>query len=311
MHRKHIILILYIFVVGCMEPRFSECSCRKEYVYGPKETLAETKNKNIKITKSINTLKSGIGLEFELINPGSFIKKYDWYPPGKTFVTLTDGFWMSKYEISQKQYEFVMNNNPSNIKCDNYPVDNVEFVDAVKFCNKLSVVHGLDPVYSIFLYTKYCPKNSETFNVFEINKNANGFRLPTNVEWEYACRAGTITAYPWGDEWRYEDDVDIYMWYRENSSGVIHEIGSLEPNPWGLYDMLGNVQEWCHDTEVHSFETITDPEVKIGKNSEILKGGMYSSKAYDCRIISSSLPSNDFKGAGFRIILPLSVKYSR
>lgn len=145
-------------------------------------------------------------------------------------------FLLLKFPVTQFLYQQITNENPSNFKGELLPVETVSFKDAILFCNKLSAQYNLSPCYSIL-------DESEEI-VFE--KSAPGFRLPTEAEWEYACKAGST-------EIRY-GDLDAIAWYKENAENRTHNVAQKMPNAWGLYDMLGNVWEWCsdlYDTEVY------------------------------------------------------------
>ena len=138
---------------------------------------------------------------------------------------------ISKYEITQRQYEKITGNNPSTFK-DNpdNPVETVSWDEIIDFCNELSLACGLTPYYHY----------DYSLNIFRINIDADGFRIPTLSEWIYALRGGTGTKYYWGDE------IDgNYLWYHENSGGKTHPVGGKKPNRFGLYDMSGNVYELC------------------------------------------------------------------
>lgn len=145
-------------------------------------------------------------------------------------------FLISKFTVTQDLYFQVMGENPSTFKGARRPVENVSWKDTAVFCNTLSQKLGFDRCYSF----------SEDCDHIRFDSTANGFRLPTEAEWEYACKAGT-TGIRYGE-------LDAVAWYKDNAQHTTHDVGGKEPNAWGLYDMLGNVWEWCsdlYDTEVY------------------------------------------------------------
>lgn len=138
-------------------------------------------------------------------------------------------FLLAKYAVTMGLYDAITNNTPNIFKDNNKPVVNISWNDAIVFCNLLSKKAGLKEYYSI----------SDSGQIVSCNLDSNGYRLPSEAEWQYACKAGT-TGYIYGK-------LKEIAWYNENSDGHIHEVGKKEPNAWGLYDMLGNVWEWCYD----------------------------------------------------------------
>ncbi len=225
-------------------------------------------------------------LEMVLIKAGTFAmgspadergrnEGYDW-PLHQ--VILTQDFYIGRYEVTQAQYQAIMNNNPSFFSGkSNNPVESVTWYECAAFCNRLSEREGLTPVY-----------NESTWAT---NWNANGYRLPTEAEWECACRAGTTWRFSHGNVLECDDacgscaDHDLCMWWCGNSGRQTHEVGLKLPNPWGLYDMHGNVWEWCNDW----WEEPSNPLVRIdptGVNSgssRVYRGGDWFFDARFCR----------------------------
>lgn len=145
------------------------------------------------------------------------------------WTTEINSLFILKYPVTQDLYFSVTNQNPSTFKGDKLPVETVSWIDAVSFCNTLSESFGKDKCYEIDLASERVTLDSE----------ANGFRLPTEAEWQYSCQAGNKAI-------RYGELGEI-AWFKENSNNQTQEVGQKNPNDWGLYDMLGNVWEWCTD----------------------------------------------------------------
>ncbi len=138
-------------------------------------------------------------------------------------------FKMSRFLVTQNEYEAIVGSNPSTFNNSDNPVETVTWVDAIQFCNALSEQFGLTPCYQF----------DESKSDFVLDEKANGYRLPTEAEWEYTCKADT-------KEVRY-GILDEIAWFKDNSGGSPHAVGTKLPNNWGVYDMLGNVWEWCSD----------------------------------------------------------------
>ncbi|MBN1294774.1 MAG: formylglycine-generating enzyme family protein [Candidatus Latescibacteria bacterium] len=198
-----------------------------------------------------------------------------------------DAFSMSETEITQGQYKEIIGNNPSHFTGDDtLPVDNVKWTDAAKFCNELSDREGLDRCYSE--------------NTWECDFSANGFRLPTEAEWEYACRAGTSTQYYTGDT---GSDLARAGWYDTTETKPVKQ---KNPNVWGLYDMHGNVEELCndwYDSEYYSTSPADNPYGPEDGSYRVVRGGCAFKVASQCR--STYRDSYDWSLAyvtGFRVV---------
>ncbi len=168
-------------------------------------------------------------------------------------VTLTTPFYMGVTEVTQGQYAAVMGKNPSKVKGRTNPVERVSWNNAVQFCKVLS------------------------------RKTGQLVRLPTEAEWEYACRAGTTTAFGFGND---EKDFGAHAWYLDNAGRRTHPVGRKKPNPWGLYDMHGNVWEWCEDGYVNSYANVgvRDPKAPgAGGGGRVRRGGSFIANPKGCR----------------------------
>lgn len=189
-------------------------------------------------------------------------------------VKIGKGFWMGKYEVTQEQYEAVIGRNPAGYKGARCPVENVSWMDAVAFAVRL--------------------------NGLNILPAGAACRLPTEAEWEYACRAGSATAYHFGEE---SAELDDYAWFRENSSRRPHSVGLKQPNAWGLHDMHGNVAEWVldrYDGEAYkqftSRERALSPVLVPGREKfpHVVRGGSWREDATRLRCAARRASTEDW-----------------
>ena len=229
-------------------------------------------------------------------------------PPHQVTVS---SFYMSRYPIVQIQYEAVMGANPStSVIGDKHPVETVSWYDAIVFCNKLSIDHGLRPVYNINNKTNpedWGPvptSNDPTWNAAAMAGGANGYRLPTEAELEYACRAGTTTAYNTGDS------INTTQANYGSVVGSTTQAGSYAPNAYGLYDMHGNVFEWCWDRHgSYGAGHVTNPEGASSGSDRVRRGGSWGSlvaqlrSAYRVDVgLLGSTPNYRNYNIGFRVV---------
>ena len=180
-----------------------------------------------------------------------------------------DSFLMDAHEVTQAEYEKLGKieafPNPSHFQGADLPVEQVTWPQAARFCNARSRLEGLQPCYN--------EDNGQC------DFAANGYRLPTEAEWEYACRAGTNSDYSFGEEPRQLGD---FAWFADNSGKKTHPVGRKKPNPWGLFDMHGNVAEWCQDVYDPGYYKASpekNPRGPDGGNENVLRGGSWKSPA--------------------------------
>lgn len=246
---------------------------------------------------------NSIGMKFVLIPKGTFLMGS---PPNEDGskdderqhkVTISQDYYLGIHEVTQAQFELVMGSNPSFFQGDkvaerhprtgrvlkepdssNHPVESLTYEEALRFCKRLSA---------------------------RIDERDAGrsYRLPTEAEWEYACRAGSNTAYCFGD---FPNELSDYSWFEDNSEKKSHPVGLKKPNAWGLYDMHGNVWEWCQDWYgEYPVDAVTDPKgVKKGSR-RIDRGGSWGivGSAGRCAFRSSYIPTSRTHDLGFRVVL--------
>jgi formylglycine-generating enzyme required for sulfatase activity len=285
-------------------------------------TPADTVNYNT-VTANVN-IRVLLGVRITSIPAGTFMMGSPGTEAGRYSdeiqcqVTLS-GFNMERYEVTQEQYEAVMGTNPSSFKTNagagenqkRRPVEGVSWYDTLVFCNKLSMLEGLTPAYSIGGKTNpdewgTIPTGFDTtWNGVEIVAGSSGYRLPTAAQWEYACRAGTTTPWHSGET---SDDLGEYAWIITNSDSKTHEVGLKRPNAWGLYDMHGNVYEWCWDWYGAAYPsgTQTNPMGASSGSYRVIRGGAWNGSAQVLRSAYRGYPSPYNRGnfLGFRVLRP-------
>ena len=254
---------------------------------GPKKlTVALKKQEFIKIDCN------GVVLEMVKIKAGTFTMGSPEGEKGRDNdekqhqVTLTKDYWLGKFEVTQAQWQAVMGNNPSNFKGDNRPVEKVSWNDAKEFCSKLN--------------EKYAGKLPAGYK----------FDLPTEAQWEYACRAGTTTALNNGtnltdEKYNCENLAEVAWYDYQNKENQTHPVGQKRPNNWGLYDMHGNVWEWCRDWFASYSGDATDPVGPSSGSSRVIRGGSWGSGAECCRSANryNRSPGDRYYDLGFRLAL--------
>ena len=225
-------------------------------------------------------VKDGISIDMVRVEAGTFTMgataemKDPWNVEKPTHqVTLTNDYYMGKYEVTQALWQAVMGNNPSNFKGDNLPVEMVSWDDCQEFISKLNSITG------------------------------KTFRLPTEAEWEYAARGGKKSR---GYQYSGSNNISDVAWYEDNSRSKTHAVGSKQANELGIYDMSGNVEEWCQDWYGnYSSSSQTNP---TGANSgyvRVIRGECWASYAWRCRssFRNYGAPGMDAAGLGLRLVL--------
>ncbi len=230
-------------------------------------------------------ITDSVGMKFNLIPPGEFLMGSPKSELGRDddetqhLVKITKAFYLGAHEVTQEQYERVMGDNPSRSKDAAKPVEMVTWNDAVAFCGKLSDQEG------------------------------DQYRLPTEAEWEYAYRAGTTTAYSFGDD---ESQLHKHAWFNANSDRTTHPVGKKIPNGWGLFDMHGNVYEWYQDwyAPYGNEKVASDPTGPARGDARVLRGGAFPDLPRNVRAADRLSHQPDYRNytLGFRVArtIPIS-----
>jgi formylglycine-generating enzyme required for sulfatase activity len=243
-------------------------------------------------------LTNSLGMKLVLIPAGSFQMGSPANEEGghadevQHEVKLTKSFYLGATEVTQGQYLKVIGKNPSNFQkgtvrnddTSDYPVESITWQNAVDFCRKLNELP-------------------------EEKAAGRSYRLPTEAEWEYACRAGMSGPFNATDE---PEQLHHIAWYQTSSENSTHPVGELNPNAWGLHDMHGNVWEWCHDHFQNRYEkeAVTDPRGPKFGTDHVVRGGSFLSKQTHCRAASrfGHEPDHVAIDCGFRVVLQLNSK---
>jgi formylglycine-generating enzyme required for sulfatase activity len=261
--------------------------------------------------QELEVLENSIGMKLVKLPAGKFLRGSPVDEVGSQDdecqheVTLTRDFYIGVYEVTQSEYRRVMRENPSffpealvypavrhpetgrlisaekreQLDGDHYPADRIAWGDAVRFCEKLSQVR-------------------------EEARPGRVYRLPTEAEWEYACRAGSTTAFSFGSDPKL---LEQFGWFADNSGQTTHPVGERQPNAWGLYDMHGNVSEWCLDYHLkYPQESLSDPVGPPNGRRRVSRGGNWSeSFASNCRSAhrEAVAPGVKLRTIGFRVVM--------
>jgi formylglycine-generating enzyme required for sulfatase activity len=241
----------------------------------PRSAGAPERQLNLAYAASSRMIDNSIGMKLMLIPAGEFQMgspdsdndaSADEKPQHR--VRITRPFYLGVTEVTQGQYRAITGENPSHFKgSDDLPVEQVSWNDAIAFCNKLSEREGLKPYYQSG----------------GAQSGGDGYRLPTEAEWEYACRAGATTRFCSGDA---DASLGEYAWFYANSGNKTHPVGQKHPNVWGLYDMHGNVYEWCGDGYAADYDRGSpdaDPRGSLQAADRVDRGGCWGSVPQVCR----------------------------
>jgi formylglycine-generating enzyme required for sulfatase activity len=216
-------------------------------------------------------IRSKTGVEMVLLPAGEFLMGDDAGEDDEkpAHRVQLGAFYIDTAEVTQASFQAMMGRNPSKSVGPQKPVERVSWYAAVQYCNMRSGREGLQPCYDL--------------KTLKCDFAADGYRLPTEAEWEYACRAGTATRWSFGDN---PAELAKYGWFKGNAGGTTHPVQEKQPNAWGLYDMQGNVAEWCNDFYSERYDASgpsKDPTGPTSGDERVLRGGSWSTDGESCR----------------------------
>ncbi|MCL1992236.1 MAG: formylglycine-generating enzyme family protein [Spirochaetes bacterium] len=268
---------------------------------------------------------------FTMGSPADEIGRWDDRESPQRQITISGGFWMSVYPVTQEEWERVMGGNPSRFSGGflaklaagetqgRRPVEYVSWYDALVFANRLSIMEGLSPVYSVKGGTDpdawgRVPKggtflrNDAVWDAAQVVPGSNGWRLPTEAQWEYAARAGTTTAFSNGtQDWNDAASLDGIGWFYFNGGAMTHAVGLKQPNGWGLYDVHGNVWEWVWDWFAeYPVQAQADPAGASSGSVRVIRGGSWYGSARLARSANRFIvnPFLRIDNLGLRLVRP-------
>ena len=244
---------------------------------GPSDTSSDSgKQSGGGVAVGVFPVKTSSGAEMVFLSGGTFVMGSDKESPdeGPAHEVRVDSFLVDQFEVTHAMFKKVQLPNPSHWQDDpNKPVEQVRWRDAKLYCNERSLLEGLTPCYD------------EAQSGWPCNFEANGYRLPTEAEWEFAARAGSSDRYPSG-----ERTLKQSAWYGDNAGQKSHIVGTRRPNAWGIHDLYGNVSEWCQDAYQEDYyaqspsENPRGPSDSAENNRRVMRGGSWKSSVEMCRV---------------------------